>query len=386
MKIGKRILAFILATLFLFTNELRVEADVSISAPSAILIEASTGQVIYENNASEKRSPASITKIMTILLVFEELERGSINLTDKVTTSEHAKSMGGSQVFLEEGEVQSLETMLKCIVIASANDASVAVAEHIAGTEAAFVAQMNQRAKELGMTDTNFEDCCGLTDSDGHYTTARDVAIMSRELIINHPEVFKYTQIWQEDITHETAKGSSQFTLSSTNKLLKQYDWITGLKTGSTSKAKYCISATAEKENMQMIAVIMGATDPKGRFADAATLLSYGYHMCDLFVDDNTDSLEDRYIEGGVDEWAPVVYEGEFRYIDLANNDLSQVEKSFIFSEKNTAPIKAGDVAGQAVYKLNGNQIGSVSILFAQDVEKAVYKDYLLRIIFNFLL
>lgn len=386
MRMGKRILAVFLCILCICTPELHVQADVAISAPSAILIEASTGQVIYEVNSTEKRSPASITKIMTILLIFEQLDQEKTALDDKVTTSTYASSMGGSQVFLADGETQTLETMLKCIVVASANDASVAVAEHIAGSEEAFVELMNQKARELGMADTHFEDCCGLTDSDGHYTTARDVAIMSRELITKYPAVFNYTTIWQEDITHETAKGSSQFTLSSTNKLLKQYDWITGLKTGSTSKAKYCISATGNKEDMQLIAVVMGAPDPKTRFGDAAALLSYGYSVCEMYEDSNTDSLENLSVKGGVEEWVPLIYEGPFRYLDLENNDLTQVEKVLSLPEAAQAPVKNGDIAGQAVYKLNGTQIGSVSILYGADVEKAVYKDYLLRIFKRFLL
>ena len=225
-------------------------APVSISAPSAILMEASTGTVIYEQNADASCSPASITKIMTMLLIFEALDRGDIKLEDEVMTSAHAQSMGGSQVFLEEGEMQTVDTMIKCIAVASGNDAAVAMAEFIAGSEEEFVSRMNERAEQLGMQGTHFEDCCGLTDSDNHYTTARDVAAMSRELITKHPAVFNYTMIWMEDITHNTARGSSTFTLSSTNKLLKQYQWTTGLKTGSTSKAKYCLSATARKDDI----------------------------------------------------------------------------------------------------------------------------------------
>ena len=236
---GKRkIAAFCLCLVMLFCVDKRVCAQISISAPSAILIEASTGQVIYEQNASERRSPASITKIMTLLLAFEQIEAGKISLEDEVVTSEYASSMGGSQVFLAAGEVQTLDTMLKCIAVASGNDASVAVAEHIAGSEEAFVGLMNEKAAELGMEDTHFEDCCGLTNSDNHYSSAKDVALMSRELITKYPQVYDYTKIWMEDITHVTSQGSSIFTLTSTNKLLKQYQWATGLKTGSTAKAK----------------------------------------------------------------------------------------------------------------------------------------------------
>ena len=196
---------------------------VEVSAPSAILMEASTGQIIYNKNATEKRSPASITKIMTLLLIFDCLENGKIQLHDEAVTSAYAKSMGGSQVFLEEGEKQTVETLIKCITVASGNDASVTMAEYIAGSESEFVKMMNDRAAELGMTDTHFEDCSGLTNSDNHYTTAKDVAIMSRELITKYPEIYNYTSIWMEDITHVTNRGSSLFTLSSTNKLLKQY-------------------------------------------------------------------------------------------------------------------------------------------------------------------
>lgn len=196
-------------------------------------MEASTGSVIYENNADEQLSPASITKIMTLILVFDALGEGDIELEDQVTTSAYAKSMGGSQVFLEEGEVQSVDTLIKCIIVASGNDACVAMAEYIAGNEQEFVKRMNERAAELGMSNTHFEDCCGLTDSDGHYTSARDVALMSRELITRYPQIFDYSGIWMENIIHTTAKGSSEFGLANTNKLLKQYQWATGLKTGS---------------------------------------------------------------------------------------------------------------------------------------------------------
>lgn len=363
-----------------------VQAEVSISAPSAILMEASTGQVIYELNATERRSPASITKIMTLLLTFEQLTEEKIGLTDLVMTSDYASSMGGSQVFLASGETQTLDTMLKCIAVASANDASVAVAEHIAGSEEAFVGLMNEKASELGMMDTHFEDCCGLTSSDNHYTSAKDVAIMSRELITKYPEVFDYTQIWMEDITHETRQGTSTFTLSSTNKLLKQYQWATGLKTGSTSKAKYCLSATAHKDDIDLIAVVMAAPDYKVRFQDAQTLLNYGFSVSDLYIDENTESLEELPVEGGVEETVPVVFGGQFRYLDIAGNNLEQIEKRLELPQKADAPVRQGEEAGKARYFLGGTEIGSVPVLYAADVEKAVYKDYLKKIFGYFLL
>jgi len=357
-----------------------------IEAPSAVLLESSTGKVIFEQNARERRSPASITKIMTLLLTFEALDQGKIKLEDPVTVSAYASSMGGSQVFLAENEVQTLETLIKCIAVASGNDASVAVAEYIAGSEEAFVEQMNAKAAELGMTDTHFEDCCGLTDSDDHYTTAMDVAVMSRELTVKYPKIFEYTGIWMEDITHETRQGSSKFTLNSTNKLLKQYPFTTGLKTGSTSKAKFCLSATATKDGIDLIAVIMGAPDYKARFKDARTLLSYGFNISDLYLDENTDPLQNMRVQGGVEDTVPVKYQSEFRYLDTEGNSLDGVEKKIELPEIAMAPFAEGDTAGRAVYLLNGVEIGSVPILYENAVAKAVYKDYLRKIMEFYLL
>lgn len=381
------ILLFTVSLQVFWWDGIRVSAEpAAIEAPSAVLLESSTGKVIFEQNARERRSPASITKIMTLLLAFEALDQGKIKLEDSVTVSSYASSMGGSQVFLAENEVQTLETMIKCIAVASGNDASVAVAEYIAGSEEAFVEKMNEKAAELGMVDTHFEDCCGLTDSDGHYTTAMDVAIMSRELTVKYPEIFKYTGIWMEDIIHETRQGSSTFTLNSTNKLLKQYQWATGLKTGSTSKAKFCLSATATKDGIDLIAVIMGAPDYKARFKDAQTLLSYGFNISDLYLDENTDALDTLRVEGGVEDTVPVRYQSEFRYLDTEGNSLAGVEKNIELPQSAEAPVVKGTEAGRAVYLLNGAEIGSVPILYDRDVAKAVYKDYLLKIMEFYLL
>lgn len=377
----KRFLVFLLCMTLFLGNVLPVRAATEITAPSAILLEASTGQVIYEKNATERRSPASITKIMTLLLIFEALSEGKVSLQDEVVTSAHAKSMGGSQVFLEEGETQTLETMIKCIVIASGNDASVAVAEHIAGSEADFVEKMNAKAAELGMVDTHFEDCCGLTDSDGHYTTAKDVAIMSRELTVKYPEVFTYTRIWMEDITHVTRRGSSTFTLSSTNKLLKWYQWTTGLKTGSTAKAKFCISATASKDGMDLIAVIMGAPDPKERFHDAEKLLNYGFSVSNLYVDENKEPLPQMRVEGGVEESVSLHYAEEFRYLDVTGRDLSAVEKELKLPGSVKAPVTEGETAGQAVYRIGGEEIGRIAVLYDASVEKAGFGDYFKKVL-----
>lgn len=361
-----------------------VMAAPDIQAPSYILIEASTGQVICEENATERRSPASITKIMTLLLIFDHLDTGRVDLGSEVVTSAYAKSMGGSQVFLEEGEVQSLETIIKCIAVASGNDASVAAAEFLAGSEAEFVKMMNERAESLGMTDTHFEDCSGLSESDNHYTTAKDVAIMSRELITKYPKVLEYTGIWMEDITHETSQGTSTFTLASTNKLLKMYEWTTGLKTGSTSKALYCLSATASKDEIDLIGVVMGSPTNKVRFQDAMALLNYGYSISALYKDENTEPLPMMPVKGGVEEEATLIYKEPFRYLDIWGNNLSLIEKTISLPEYVEAPINRGDAVGEVVYTLDGKRIGSISILSDVTIEEAKYKDYLYKVVKQF--
>lgn len=376
----------ILSVCLMLSSVLCVKAAPEVSAPSYLLIEASTGQIICEQEADVRRSPASITKIMTLLLIFDHLDTGRIHLEDEIMTSAHAKSMGGSQVFLEEGEVQTLDTLIKCIAVASGNDACVAAAEYIAGSEAEFVKLMNQKAEELRMDNTHFEDCCGLSDSDNHYTTARDVAIMSRELITKHPEVFQYTKIWMEDITHVTRQGSTTFTLSSTNKLLKQYEWTTGLKTGSTSKAKYCLSATASKDGIDLIAVVMAAPDNKVRFQDAMTLLNYGYSVSNIYVDENKETLPAEQVKGGVEDTVNLSYAGEFRYLDTKGSNLSEIEKTVTLPEQVEAPVAEGQAIGEAVYKLNGQRIGGVSIVAVKNVEKAGYADYVKKVIRYFLL
>lgn len=362
------------------------QSGMQLTSPSAILIEASTGTVLFEKNPDEIRSPASITKIMTLILTFEALEKGRIKLEDEVVTSEYAMSMGGSQVFLEAGEIQTVDTLIKCIVVASGNDASVAMAEFIAGSEAEFVSQMNAKAEELGMKNTHFVDCCGLSSDAQHHTTARDVAIMSRELITKYPDIYNYTKIWMEDITHVTRQGSKNFTLSSTNKLLKQYQWTTGLKTGSTSQAKYCFSATASKDGIDLIAVIMGAPDFKVRFAEARSLLEYGFAMMRLYVDTNDNELPMMRVKGGKQEKVEVAADGDFRYLDVSGADFSRIEKIYEFSEALEAPVESGTQAGRVVYRLDGRELGSVAIRTMDSVEKAHYFDYLKRVMLAWLI
>nr|WP_314460200.1 D-alanyl-D-alanine carboxypeptidase family protein [uncultured Clostridium sp.] len=359
------------------------EGGPALQSPSAILMEASTGQVIFEKDADEKRSPASITKIMTLILIFDALESGKIKLTDEVVTSAHAKSMGGSQVFLEEGEVQTVETLIKCIVVASGNDASVAMAEYIAGTEDEFVKMMNERAAALGMANTHFEDCCGLTESPTHVTTARDIAVMSRELINKYPQIHNYSTIWMENITHVTKQGTKEFGLSNTNKLLKMATnfQVTGLKTGSTSIAKYCLSATAEKDGVRLIASIMAAPDYKVRFADAQTLLNYGYANCKLYEDKEMLPLPDMIVDNGVEEKVPLKYGGSFSYLSLKGEDFTAIEKKLELVPSVTAPIEDGQAAGSLIYTLGGKKIGEVPVLTAGAVREAKFGDYLKRLL-----
>lgn len=362
---------------------LEVTAAVSLSgpeiaAPSALLMEASTGNVIYEKNADEQRRPASITKIMTLILIFDAIDSGKIKMTDEVVTSAYAKSMGGSQVFLEEGEVQTVETLIKCIVVASGNDASVAMAEYIAGTESEFVNMMNQRAAGLGMTGTHFEDCCGLTDSPTHLTTARDIALMSRELITKYPQIHNYSTIWMENITHVTKQGTKEFGLSNTNKLLKMATnfRVTGLKTGSTSLAKYCLSATAEKDGVRLIAAIMAAPDYKARFSDAQTLLNYGYANCKLYEDHDMPVLPVMPVTDGVEENVPLKYQSGFSYLSLSGEDFGAVTKQLMLQEAMEAPIEPGAKAGVLRYELNGKVLGEVEITTDGSVRKAGFLDY----------
>ena len=342
--------------------------SVTVTAPSVLLMEASTGKVLYEKDADTRRPPASVTKVMTILLIYDALSAGKIHKEDVVTTSEYAASMGGSQVFLEAGEEQTVDTSLKCIVVSSANDACVAMAEYISGTEEAFVQQMNERARGLGMENTVFKNCNGL-DTDGHVTTARDIALMSRELITKYPDVYEYTKIWMDTIVHKTKKGEEEFGLSNTNKLIRQYSYATGLKTGSTGEAKFCLSATAQKDGIDLIAVIMAAPDVKTRFADAQTLLNYGFSICRKYEDPDWESVQKTVkVERGEEDQVKVVQKSGFSYLDVSGADVSGVEKKVVPKASLKAPVKKGQKAGTVQYLLNGEKIGEVELAAADDV------------------
>lgn len=362
------------------TEENQKSQQEQISAPSAILMEASTGQVIYEKNPDEKLPPASVTKVMTLLLIFDALKSGQIKLDDEVTTSEYAASMGGSQVFLEPGETQTVDTLIKCISVASANDACVSLSEYICGNEEEFVSRMNKRAEKLGMENTHFVNCNGL-DADGHLTTARDIALMSKELITTYPQIFDYCNIWMENITHKTQKGESEFGLTNTNKLIRQYEYATGLKTGSTSKAKFCVSATGRKDDIDLIAVIMAADDSKARVRDAITLLNYGFGKCQKYTEKKQKEILSVEVRGGTEKEVTVRQKEKFTYVDTTGADLSKIKSKTKKNKSIHAPVQKGVKVGKRIYYLNGKKIGSRDIVTTEKVEKQNYKTALEEIL-----
>ena len=352
--------------------------NVEIESPAACLMELTTGKILYEKEADTRRSPASVTKIMTTLLIMEAIKSGKITLQDEVVTSAHAKSMGGSQVFLEEGEKQTVDTLLKCILVASGNDASVAMAEYIGGSEEAFVQKMNERAAALGMENTHFMDCCGLTDSDDHYTTPRDIAIMSRELLLNFPQIEQYTTIWMEDITHVTARGSSAFGLTNTNKLARFYPGANGMKTGYTDTAKYCLSATAKRDKLQLIAAVMKAPTSEERFSDAKKLLDFGFANFSVY-ETGTAELPELTVKGGVKPKMPLVCGAN--EILVAKGREKQIEAVIELPEFLTAPVNEGEAVGKVLYQIEGETVAETDILTAESIRRMNFWDVVKRVL-----
>lgn len=347
--------------------------DIDISAPSAILMEKVTGEVIYEKNSHERLPPASVTKVMTMLLIVEAVERGDISLEDTVIASERAASFGGSCVFLEEGEKMSVAEMLKCICVVSANDCAVAMAEHLCGSEQAFVARMNDRARELGLKDTNFKNCTGLFEDDEHYTSAYDIAVMSRELI-RHDMIKDYTTIWMD-----TIRGG-EFGLSNTNKLVYYYDGCTGLKTGFTEKAMYCLSATAEREGVEYIAVIMHADTIDKRNNDAKVLLSYGFANYRLMPLRSPDVLPPvRVTLGSADSVQPV-YDGAEAAL-VPKNGAGEVSYEIELPDTITAPVEKGQQIGTLRVVSDGKELYSVKLLADSSVARASFGRTLLELV-----
>ncbi len=354
----------------------QAESDLQLTAPSAILVEKSTGKVLYEKNADEKLRPASVTKIMTLLLIMEAIERGQLGYDDIVTASAYATSMGGSQVYLKENEQMTVDEMLKCIVIASANDACVAMAEHISGSVDEFVNRMNERAAELGMTNTTFINCTGL-EAPGHLTTARDISIMSRELL-KHEDIKKYTTIWMDSIR------DGQFGLTNTNKLIRFYDKATGLKTGYTKESMYCMSASAQDNGMELIAVVMAAPSSDERNNDAKTLLNYGFSKYVLYTPDIQELTPIKVIKGKEKSVQPEMQ--KLTSIVVEKGTEKDIKCDITLCEDVLAPVEQGQKLGEISLFYDGNILASSDIIAQKPIPKASVFDIFLDMINYFLI
>lgn len=369
---SKIIMTSFFAVIFLFSsiissiaygNELEnAKTELDILAPSAILVEKDSGKILYEKNKAERRSCASITKIMTMLLVMESIESGSLSETDTIVASEHASSMGGSDIWLEPGESMTAGEMIKAVMVASANDAAVALAEHISGSEETFVSKMNERAKELGMNDTEFKNCNGL-DEEGHLTTAYDISLMARELM-KHQEIFKYSSIWIDYLRD----GKTQ--LVNTNKLLKSYQGITGLKTGTTDKAGCCMVATAKRNNLNLISIVLGDATSKDRFSDAAKLLDFGFaNFVALKPKLQSDALEPLKVNNGVKKNVNLKVDFS-KDIFIEKGREKNITYSLELLNEIKAPIKENDVVGKLIYKSGDEVIAEYEIKASENIEK----------------
>ena len=348
----------------------------NLESASAILIEQTTGQILYSHNIHEKLRPASVTKVMSMLLIMEAIDSGKISLTDSVPCSENAAAMGGSQIWLDPRETLTVDEMLKAICVASANDCVVAMAEYIAGSEEAFVQMMNNKAKELGMNDTTFKNCHGL-DEDGHVTSSYDIALMSRELLNNHPSITKYTTIWTDSLRD----GKSQ--LSNTNKLIKTYTGATGLKTGSTGLALYNLSASATRNNLSLIAVIMKAPSTKVRFSEAAKILDYGFNtFCFKEFGKKDTVVKTLNVNKGIKNSVDAIIEKTSGAI-IEKGKENNIEENITLEENLSAPIKKGQKLGEISFNLNGNTLASVNIVAKEDVEKENMGNIIKKIIYK---
>ena len=361
----KKIVSFILVFILLCSVTMIKPSALSekeLTAPSAILIEPTTKKVLFEHNSHEKRPCASVTKVMTLLLIMEAIEEGKITYEEMVTSSQRASSMGGSDIWLEEGEQMSVDDMIKAIVVASANDASVAMAEHICGTEEEFINKMNQRAKELGMNDTTFKNCNGL-DEDGHLTSAYDVAIMSAELI-KHEKIFDYTSIWMDSLRN----GKTQ--IVNTNKLLKTYKGITGLKTGTTNEAGCCMSASATRDGLSLIAVVLGCKTGTERFKDCATLLDYGFANYKYQLLSSPDEISKEIeVKGGMKKSIELSFNINGGFVLPKGSDNS-LEYKITLPEYLEAPVKKGDKIGKVTYTTGKEELASFDIIAKNETEE----------------
>ena len=348
--------------------------ELTLTSHAALLMEKTTGQILYAQNEHDALPPASVTKIMTVLLTMEAIDSGRIALDDMVTVSAYAAGMGGSQVFLAEGEQMSVDDLLKAVCVSSGNDAAVALAEHVAGVTELFVEQMNNRARELGMKDTHFVNCTGLT-AEGHVTSAHDIALMSRELLLHHPEVRSYTTIWMDTLRNGT------FGLSNTNKLIRFYDGATGLKTGFTQEAGYCISATAERDGMELIAVIMKGNTSDSRNADAKTLLNYGFSTYALVDVQPEEPLPALPVTLGAADTVALTLPEEGRTVLLEKIRSGGLTQTVELPEAVPAPLQAGDTVGTLTVSREGETLLTVPIVAAETVEALTWREMTARLL-----
>lgn len=348
--------------------------ELTLTSHAALLMEKTTGEILYAQNEHEARPPASVTKIMTVLLTMEAIDSGRIALDDMVTVSAYAAGMGGSQVFLAEGEQMSVDDLLKAVCVSSGNDAAVALAEHVAGVTELFVEQMNNRARELGMKDTHFVNCTGLT-AEGHVTSAYDIALMSRELLLHHPEVRNYTTIWMDTLR------SGTFGLSNTNKLIRFYDGATGLKTGFTQEAGYCISATAERDGMELIAVIMKGNTSDSRNADAKTLLNYGFSTYALVDIQPEEPLPVLPVTLGTADTVSVTLPEEGRTLLLEKSQTGGLTQTVELPESVAAPVCAGDRLGTLTVSREGTVALAIPIVAGETVERLTWGETVTRML-----
>jgi D-alanyl-D-alanine carboxypeptidase (penicillin-binding protein 5/6) len=357
--------------------EEKVPALAPLDCKSAVLMEAATGRILYEQNADAALPPASVTKVMTLLLTMEAIEKGTIALDQMLTASEHAASMGGTQVFLEVGEQMSVEDLLKSVIIASANDAAVVLAEAIAGSEESFVAMMNSRAAELGMNNTHFENTNGLDDTvTNHVTSARDIAIMSRELI-SHEKILQYSGIWMDTVRN------GAFGLTNTNRLVRFYRGATGLKTGSTSKAKFCISATAKRDGMHLIAVIMGAETRDVRNAEAAKLLDWGFANYSLYTYEACEQGEIKLLGSKI---SSIACKSDGMAILVPKGKASKVTVEAELPESISAPIAEGDTVGKLIFKLDGDTVGELNVTSSESATRITFGELFFIMLQRFIL
>ena len=370
----KKICLFFILLIFPFIIVRAEDLNLAENAKSAILIEASTGEILYSKNANERLAPASMTKIMSLILIMENIENGNLKWNDIVVVSKNAASMGGSQIFLEQNEMMSVEDLVKGICVASGNDATVAMAEKIAGTEAAFVKLMNNKAKSLGLKNTNFVNATGL-DAEGHYSSASDMAVMARELV-KHQKILEFSSIYEDYLRKNT---SNSFWLVNTNKLVKFYSYIDGLKTGYTGNAGYCLTATGKKRDMRLISVVMGEENTEKRSADTLAMLDYGFNMysIDKVVDDG-DSLGVLKVNLGDPEYVDIVAKKDITVLNNSQKAKRDIRYDIITNEI-TAPVKIGDTVGKILIYENGKFSYDVELTVAYDIKKASIVKIFLR-------